>query len=174
MATAYDVEGTELIEKASAELKKQKLFSPPEWAKFVKTGMHKERPPVNDDWWYVRSASILRKIYMHGPVGVSKLRNWYGGRKRRGHKTEHFYKGSGSIIRKILQQLEKAGMIKFVQKGIHKGRAITPSGMKLIDIAATEISTRASPQPQKSEAKIAEPQAKEQKKPAQKKAPKNG
>ena len=139
MATIYQVDPEELIEKAAEELKKIKEIEPPAWAAYVKTGMHKERPPIKQDWWYIRSASILRHIYKVGMVGVSKLRTRYGGKKRKGHKPSHFHRGSGSIIRKILQQLEKAGFLKKAEKGAHKGRAITPKGKSLLDKAATQL-----------------------------------
>lgn len=145
MASIYDVNPSELIEKASEDMKKIDEIKPPEWAAFVKTGMHKERPPLEDDWWYVRTASVLRAVYKLGPIGVSKLRNKYGGRKRRGYKTEHFYKGSGNIARKILQQLEKAGFIKQDQKGAHKGRVITGKGASFLDKIATKISNSLRP-----------------------------
>ena len=136
----YDIDAQELILKTAEELKKIPEIKPPAWAAFVKTGMHKERPPVNDDWWYMRAASVLRIVYRLGPIGVSKLRTKYGGKKNRGHKKEHFYKGSGSILRKSLQQLEKAGFIKFAEKGVHKGRIITPKGKSFLDKIATESS----------------------------------
>ena len=139
MTTVYDVDTQELILKAAQELKKIPEIKAPAWAPFVKTGMHKERPPVDNDWWYVRVASILRAIYRLGPVGVSKLRNKYGGKKNRGVKKEHFFKGSGSIIRKSLQQLESAGLIKFAEKGVHKGRIITPKGKSFLDKLATNL-----------------------------------
>lgn len=135
----YDVDPQELIAKAAEELKKFPEIEPPEWAPFVKTGMHKERPPSNIDWWYLRTASVLRTVYRLGPVGVSKLRDKYGGKKNRGVKKEHFYKGSGNILRKVLQQLEKAGFVKFVEKGVHKGRTITPKGESFLDKIATQI-----------------------------------
>lgn len=135
----YDVEPQELITKAAEELKKIPEIKPPEWAPFVKTGMHKERPPVKNDWWYVRTASILRAVYRLGPVGVSKLRTKYGGKKNRGVKKEHFFKGSGNILRKSLQQLEKAGLVKFAEKGVHKGRVITPKGKSFLDRVAIQI-----------------------------------
>ncbi len=128
MTTIHEVNADQLIKKAAEELKKLPELKPPRWAAFVKTGMHKERPPVDPDWWYIRAAAVLRKIALLGPVGVSKLRTKFGGRKRRGHKPEHFYKGSGNIIRKILQALEKAGLIKQAQKGVHKGRILTVKG----------------------------------------------
>ena len=139
MTTMYDVNAQELINKAAEELKKVPEIKAPSWAQFVKTGMHKERPPVNEDWWYLRSASVLRSVYRFGPVGVSKLRTKYGGKKNRGVKKEHFYKGSGNILRKALQQLEKAGLVKFAEKGVHKGRLITPKGKSFLDKIATKI-----------------------------------
>jgi len=140
MPTVYNADPSELIEKASEELKKFEAIKPPEWAAFVKTGMHKERPPVKNDWWYARAASILRKIYRLGPIGVSKLRVNYGGKKNRGYKTEHFYKGSGNILRKIMQQLEKEGFVKIDLKSKHKGRLITAKGKKFLDDIAGKIS----------------------------------
>jgi len=138
--TIYNCDPSELIVKVSEELKKIETVKAPEWAAFVKTGVHKERPPVNADWWYVRAASILRQVYMHGPVGVSKLRTKYGGKKNRGSKPEHFYKGSGNIIRKIIQQLEKEGFVKKDLKNVHKGRIITSKGKKYMDEIAGKIS----------------------------------
>ena len=139
MPTMYDLDAQELIEKAAEELKKIPEIKPPAWAAFVKTGMHKERPPAKNDWWYLRTASILRSVYRLGPVGVSKLRTKYGGKKNRGVKKEHFYKGSGSILRKSLQQLEKAGFVKFTEKGVHKGRVITPKGKSFLDKLASQM-----------------------------------
>ncbi len=133
----------ELVHKAAEELKKQKLVQPPDWSKFVKTGHFKERLPENEDWWYLRSASVLRSVAKLGPVGTEKLRTKYGGRKRRGHQPEQFFKGSGSIIRKILQQLQKADLIKPVQKGAHKGRVLTPKGTSFLDKMAVQMSKTA-------------------------------
>lgn len=133
----------ELIHKAAEELKKQKLVQPPDWSKFVKTGHFKERLPENEDWWYLRSASVLRSVAKLGPVGTEKLRTKYGGRKRRGHQPEQFFKGSGSIIRKILQQLQKSDLIKQVQKGVHKGRVLTPKGTSFLDKMAVQINKTA-------------------------------
>jgi len=129
----YEIPKGELIERAAKELQKVTAFQPPAWSKFVKTGMSKERQPVRDDWWFVRAAAILRRLSdADGPIGVQKLRTLYGGRKNRGHAPERFYPGSGNIIRKILQQLDKAGFAKKIEKGEHKGRAITPAGFSFL------------------------------------------
>ena len=128
-----------LIEQAAQELKKQKLVQPPEWSSFVKTGHHKDRLPDNPDWWFMRSAAILRSIAKLGPVGTQKLRTKYGGKKNRGHKPERFYVASGSIIRKILQQLETSGLIHQATKGNHKGRVLTAKGTSLLDKIAMQL-----------------------------------
>lgn len=133
------VNANSLIKQAAEELKKQKLVEPTEWSKFVKTGHHKERLPEDPDWWYLRSAAILRSVARLGPVGTEKLRTKYGGKKNRGHKPEHVYKASGSVIRKILQQLEKAELIKQTEIGDHKGRVLTPKGTSFLDKLAVNI-----------------------------------
>lgn len=124
-----------LVEKSAEELKK--IIKSPEWADYVKTGVSRERPPVQKDWWHLRAASILRKAY-NGPVGTSRLRSYYGGLHRRGHKPAHFSKGSGKVIRTILKDLEAAGLLKKVDKP-RKGRIITPAGQKLLNSAAKQI-----------------------------------
>ena len=142
MTHIMGVDPSELIQRAAQELKKQNYVIPASWAPFVKTGHHRERFPEDQDWWYYRSAAILRTIAKVGPVGTQKLRTKYGGRKQRGHMPEHVYKGSGSIIRKILQQLEKAELIKQTQKGSHKGRILTPKGISFLDKIAVQIAKK--------------------------------
>ena len=123
------------IESLKEQLKKDDSIEQPEWARFVKTGANVERPPSQPDWWYIRSAAILRKIYLNGPVGVQRLRTAFGGKKRRGHKPAHRKDAGGKIIRTMLQQLEKAGYIKQVDKP-RKGRVVTPKGQSLVDKCA--------------------------------------
>ena len=100
MASVNDIGPEKANQLLASELKKMDKITPPSWASFVKTGNHKERPPENPDWWFIRAASILKNIYNHGPVGVSKMRSRYGGKKDRGRKPERFAKASGNIIRK--------------------------------------------------------------------------
>ncbi|RLG13797.1 MAG: 30S ribosomal protein S19e [Candidatus Nanohalarchaeota archaeon] len=137
MTTVYDVEPNKLIEETAKELKNDENIDPPEWSRFSKTGAHKERVPTERDWWYVRSAAILRRIYVE-PQGVSRLKKAYGGRKNRGYKPEKFATGSGSIARKSLMQLEKAGLVK-TDKKEKTGRVITPKGRKFLDNIAHKL-----------------------------------
>ena len=135
------VEQNALINAVAQDLKE--LITKPDWADFVKTGVHKERPPQQDDWWYIRAAAILRTVYIRGPIGVSKLRTKYGGLKNRGVAPSKFAKGSGSIIRHILQQLEQAELIKQAERGVHKGRITTPKGASLLFKVAKTLKNEA-------------------------------
>ncbi len=137
MTTVYDVPAEILIDKLSVYMKENmKEVQPTDWAPYVKTGSHVERVPQNPDWWYVRSASMLRKLYLKGPIGVSRLRRDYGGRKRTGNSPHHFAKAGGNIIRTVLQQLEQAGL---AQKDGIKGRVVSGKGRSLLDAIATQI-----------------------------------
>jgi small subunit ribosomal protein S19e len=131
MATIYDTNTQDLIKKAANALKDK--IKAPDWSIFVKTGRSRDRPPVELDWWYMRAASILRKVYLKGPIGTNNLRAKYSGRKNRGYKPEKTYIGYGKIIRVILQQLEQIEFIKQGAKGVHKGRMITPKGKSFLD-----------------------------------------
>ena len=135
MPTVYDIPAGILIRRLAQDLKNRSEIQAPDWALYVKTGAHKERAPDEPDWWYTRCASILRKIYLNGPIGTEKLRIAYGGRKRRGTKPNKFQKGSGAIVRTALQQLERAG---FVTKRGNKGREMTSVGRSYMDkVSAT-------------------------------------
>lgn len=134
MVSILDKEADKLVKKTAEEL--QKRIKQPEWAKFVKTGVSRERPPEQKNWWFLRSASVLRRIYIDGPVGVEKLRSYYGGRQRRGSRPAHFKKGSGKILRVILQDLEKAGLVKAEKR---KGRVVTNQGKKFMAGIAKQI-----------------------------------
>jgi len=140
MTTAYDVTPDKLVQNVAKKLKKNKTIIFPKWAMDVKTGVSRELPPQDSDWWYVRCASVLRQIYMNGPVGVSRLRTHYGGRNNRSVKKGRFRKASGKVIRTALLQLEQAGYVLNPEKG-KKGRLISPTGQKLLDNAAYEIKT---------------------------------
>jgi small subunit ribosomal protein S19e len=102
----------------------------------------KERVPTQPDFWHIRTASILRYIYIHGPRGVSRLRTKYGSRKNRGSKQEKHFRGSGKIIRVILQQLEAEGFLKQVMRGKRKGRELTPKAVKLMDNIAYKVAKK--------------------------------
>jgi len=135
MAKVYDVPADVLIRKLTDILKNEDIPSP-SWASFVKTGSHADRPPHEKDWWHTRCASILRKIYLHGPIGINDLRKEFGGGKPLGYGAAHHRDAGGAIIRNAIHGLEKLG---YVEKAEKKGRVVTKQGMQKLDRLATEI-----------------------------------
>ena len=124
-----------MIEAVAKTLKESKEVQPPVESVFWKTGWFKEFPPVDSDFWYIRAASILRKLY-RVPIGVNRFKKIYGGRSPGFVHLKHSASGSGKIIRKILQQLEKEGYVQTI-KG--EGRKITNEGRSLLDKSAANI-----------------------------------
>lgn len=119
------------MNKLITAVKEIKEVNAPPWADFVKTGAHKQRPPMQDDWWYIRVASVLKKVQKYGPIGTNNLAKYYGGRKNRGHRPDIKKVGSRNIIRKSLQQLESAGLIKNNEHG-KAGRVLTKLGSEFL------------------------------------------
>ena len=139
MTTPFDIDPNVFTLKLAEKLKGNKEISIPEWAKYVKTGIHKEKGPEQKDWWHIRAAAILRKLYIKGPLGVEKLRSEYGGKRDRGSKRYKARKGSGAIIREVLNQLESA---EFVSKEGSKGRVLTPKGRAFLDKTSYEAAKK--------------------------------
>ncbi len=140
MIRGYDVNQIELVNKLADKLEKDKLITPLEWSKFVKTGASKDRVPLQNNWWYLRAASIMRRMYINKePIGVNRLKVIYGDKEKNRYSGQHFRPAGGAIIRHILQQLEQAGLIKKVRVQNHFGRVLTPGGISLTDKVAKEI-----------------------------------
>ncbi len=133
MANIYDVKSSDLIRLAADRLKGK--LDKPTYIDYVKTGSNKERIPQDPDFWYVRSASILRQVYLNGPIGVSRLRTRYGSRKGHVVHRMHHRRAGGSIIRDSLMGLEKLNYVKNT-KG---GRVITPQGRSFVDKICKEL-----------------------------------
>src|SRR2546428_2415750 len=86
MVNAYDVPASKLIVALTERVKTLPELAVPEWAHYVETGSHAERPPQQPDWWYVRASSLLRKLYLRGPLGLTEFETAYGGSKAIGNK----------------------------------------------------------------------------------------
>lgn len=136
MTTVYDVPPEQLIRKVGERLKGEEKMKPPAWAQFAKTGAHREKAPVQKDWWYFRVASVMRKVYTDGPIGTSRLSSDFGGKRDKGSAPYKAVKGSRSIVRQSIHQLESLGYITTYK---NKGRIVTPAGRALLDNAAHEL-----------------------------------
>jgi len=135
MVNVHDVPAEKLISALAERMKKQRELDVPQWAQFVKTGSHAERPPQQPDWWYTRAASLLRKLYVHGPLGQGDLERAYGGSKAVAYNPKHRRDAGGSAIRKILKQLEQSELVAKTPKG----RVLTPKGMAMLDKLSKQL-----------------------------------
>ncbi|MAX46243.1 MAG: 30S ribosomal protein S19e [Euryarchaeota archaeon] len=149
MTTFYDVPADLLNSAVADKLSGMEVISRPQWADYVKTGIHRERPPTQTNWWEMRCAALLRKVGREGPIGVNSLAQAYGGKKDNGSNPHTPAMGSRHIIRTALQQLSDAGLItmketKTVQsvdgdQKLYSGRVITGAGHKLLDEVAHSV-----------------------------------
>ncbi|KAG8412048.1 Protein component of the small (40S) ribosomal subunit [Metarhizium acridum] len=111
--TVRDVDAQKFINAYAAFLKRQGKLPIPGWVDTVKTVSRQGTPPQNIDWFYVRAASV------HGTA------------KNRGSRPSKHVDASGSVDRKILQALEKIGVLE--QDEEKGGRRITQSGQRDLD-----------------------------------------
>jgi small subunit ribosomal protein S19e len=132
-----NVPPAKLINAVAEELKKFDCIKYP-YKVPIKSGVCCERPFQQKDFWYIRSAAILRRLYLDGPVGVERLRTYFGKKRRRGHSPPKFMKAGGKFIRTMLQQLEEAGLVTKVDKP-RKGRVLTPKGQKFLHQIAKRL-----------------------------------
>jgi len=137
LPTPYNIPSSLFIQRLAKYIKDNvDQVQPLPWSSVVKTSTHTQRQPEDPEWWFTRAASILRKTYLYGPIGIERLRYDYGGRKGMRVSREHVRKGSGSNLRKIMQQLEAAGLIETMK---NKGRTLTKEGRRTLDKLAADI-----------------------------------
>ena len=93
----------------------------------------------------MRAAAVARHIYLRKSVGIGRLRKVHGSTKNRGSRPSHHVDASGSVDRKVVQALEKLGIVEKVDEdeegGAGKGgRRVTQAGMRDLDrIAMTAV-----------------------------------
>ncbi|GIY13327.1 40S ribosomal protein S19 [Caerostris darwini] len=131
-----DVNQHDFVKALAAHLKKSGKLKVPDWVDVVKTGMHKELAPYDEDWFYTRCASVARHLYMRSPAGVGALTKIYGGRYRRGTRPSRFCRGSSNVARKALQALEN---LKLVEQDANGGRKLSNQGRRDLDRIASQI-----------------------------------
>src|SRR5580658_383180 len=134
MANVLEVDAQKLITVTAGKLKESGIPRP-KYIDFVKSGPGKERVPESEDFFYARCASILRQVYLKGPIGISKLRTKYGSKRAHWVRRHHHYRAGGSIIKDAFDALEKKGYIKTTKTG----RIITPGGKSFLDKLSNEI-----------------------------------
>lgn len=118
-----DVSAAEFISAYAAFLEKSDKFLPvkegavkskgkdgkveklPVWTQYIKTGISREMPPTDAKWYYVRAASVARKIYLNGGIGLGALAHWYGKAATTGNKPQHHVKAARGLLRHILNEV---------------------------------------------------------------------
>ncbi|KAL3963405.1 hypothetical protein ACCO45_000409 [Purpureocillium lilacinum] len=142
--TVRDVDAQKFINAYAAFLKRQgKLPIPGTFASNLSAtlvaalGRHRQdrprqgAPPQDIDWFYVRAASVARHVYLRKTVGVGRLRKVHGSAKNRGSRPSKHVDASGSVDRKVMQALEKIGVLE--QDEEKGGRRITQAGQRDLD-----------------------------------------
>jgi small subunit ribosomal protein S19e len=112
----------------------------PDWVDIVKTGVHKELAPVDEDWYYIRCAAIARHIAIRSPAGTGAIRKIFGGKCNRGVRPSKYQRGSSSVARKALQSLES---FKWIEKGPDGGRKLSVQGRRDLDRIAAQVKAKA-------------------------------
>ncbi len=140
MTNVRDVNAHAFIKAYAAFLKKSGKVTLPKWVEYAKTGAFKELGPLDNDWFYIRCASLARHIYLRKGVGVGALKKAYGGARRNGVRPNHHADAAGSVIRKALQTLEKLRVLEQCPDG---GRMISIQGQKDLDRIAAQIAKSA-------------------------------
>ena len=140
--TVKDVPAFDFINAYAKHLKRGGKIEIPKWTEICKTAKHKELAPYDPDWFYVRAASVARKLYIRSGTGVGAFRKVYGGKNRRGTCKSRFSKASGNVIRTVLKQLEA---IKVVEKDSTGGRKMTSEGQRDLDRIAGQVAATQAP-----------------------------
>ncbi|KAI5476924.1 40S ribosomal protein s19 [Pseudohyphozyma bogoriensis] len=139
MPGVRDVTAEEFIKAYSSHLKRSGKIEVPTWVDVVKTGRGKELAPYDPDWFYIRAGRffIRRHIYLRKHVGVGALQKLHGQSANRGNRPSHHTESSGSVERKILQALEKIGVLE--KDTANGGRRISQDGQRDLDRIASAI-----------------------------------
>ncbi|MDP2437923.1 MAG: 40S ribosomal protein S19 [archaeon] len=134
--TVKDVNPDAFVKAYAAHLKKSGTLELPKWVDLVKTGPHRENAPIDPDWYYIRAASVARRIYIRGGTGVGALTGVYGAASKGGVRCSHHQKAARGVIRSVIKQLEAQGILRASPKG---GRSISSKGRKELDLIAATI-----------------------------------
>jgi small subunit ribosomal protein S19e len=136
--TVRDVAADKFIAAYSEVLKNNDKFIVPKWVDLVKTSVAKELAPYDPDWYYIRAAAIVRKVYLRQGTGVGALKKRFGGNFRRGAKPERHQDAAGGLIRTILLSLDELNITEAHGKG---GRKITRTGQQALDLVAGQVAS---------------------------------
>jgi len=136
MVSPRDVTADAFIAAYASHLKRSGKLEVPNWVDIVKTGHGKEQGPLDPDWYYIRAAALARHIYLRPRCGLASLKKYQGNSKRRGVRPSHHVDASGSVQRKVVQSLEKIGVLEAHPDG---GRTVSQEGQRDLDRISTSV-----------------------------------
>ncbi|MEM0139713.1 MAG: 30S ribosomal protein S19e [Ferroplasma sp.] len=134
MVNVNEVPADLLLNKLASEFK-EKNVEIPDWTHYLKDGIGREKAWEEEDWYYTRLASVMRKISLKNNIGIARMSQEYGSRQDRGTKKYHPVQGSRYIVRNVFHTLESMGYVKKDKTG----RSLTPAGQSVLDIAAKNV-----------------------------------
>lgn len=143
--TVKDVSPDRFVRAYAEHLKKSGKVSLPAWVDYVKTSKHKELTPYDGDWYYIRMASVARRIYVNEGLGVGALARAYGGPYRPSVKPQKHVKASRKVLRHVLSQLQNLDILETQimenTQGVRvsKGRRVTRNGRRELDRIARQV-----------------------------------
>eukprot|EP00768_Dysnectes_brevis_P000457 gnl/Dysnectes_brevis/109_a130_11433.p1 GENE.gnl/Dysnectes_brevis/109_a130_11433~~gnl/Dysnectes_brevis/109_a130_11433.p1 ORF type:complete len:144 (+),score=31.29 gnl/Dysnectes_brevis/109_a130_11433:33-464(+) len=126
-----DVPAELFVDAFAAQLKSEGAFKQPAYTEYAKTGACRDRVPESDDWYFVRAAAVLRRLYVRRNVGVGAFTKVFGTAYTTKCAPQHFKRSSSKVIRNILQQYEALGYVTQPRNG--SGRVMTRKGQKIVD-----------------------------------------
>lgn len=136
-ATVKDVPAQDFVVALAQHFKKSGKIELPQWHDIVKTGPFKELCPQDPDWYYVRAASMARKIYLRQGIGVGAFTKIYGGSQSNGAMPSHFARAAKGLHRHMLQQLQTIDIV--AKQDGKSGRFITRQGRRELDTIANQL-----------------------------------
>eukprot|EP01053_Blabericola_migrator_P011870 Blabericola_migrator_1__11869@NODE_722_length_6730_cov_58_989494_g520_i0_p5_GENE_NODE_722_length_6730_cov_58_989494_g520_i0NODE_722_length_6730_cov_58_989494_g520_i0_p5_ORF_typecomplete_len150_score24_61Ribosomal_S19e/PF01090_19/2e53_NODE_722_length_6730_cov_58_989494_g520_i016212070 len=130
-----DVPAAAFIAAYAKHLKESGQFEVPKWAEYAKTGCYKELAPYDQDFLYIRAASIIRHLAFRADAGINRLRKVYGGAENKGVRPSHHRDASGKVIRHCIQQLQKMELLSQEGRSI---RILSSKGQASINQVAKQ------------------------------------
>merc|ERR1712216_528575 len=141
--TVKDVDAHEFVKRYATHLKKQGKIQLPELVDLMKTSVSRELAPYDEDWFYIRCASLARRLYVRQGTGVGAFSKVYGAKKRRGTLPGHFCRSSRGVIRNCPKQLMKVGVVSTCPSRLRRRVAAgSPSrGSRIVTVSPRRSST---------------------------------
>lgn len=135
-ATVRDVKTFRFIKVMASHLKQSGKLFVPNCAEYIKTSHGREKAPENPDWYYIRCAAVLRRIYLRPGTGLGGLSKKFGSKKNRGSQPEITTRAATGPLHWACKSLEG---LKYISKGKVSGRILTKEGRRVADTIAANI-----------------------------------